>query len=215
MVTETPPLPQPSDDADGPGAQSKDRLTIRPIFLALILIGLFFGSGYVQDNFERYGAIAFLIFMITVLIAFLMAITSVLFLLVQLAMRRWRTAMSIAVALILFVGCFLARFEINLGIDIARFKIFKGHYVSALRGPTANAQSPMVLLWGFFGYFLTGEHYRMLVYDEADEIGAPDGSISGKTREAIQAKIYAQTISGCKITTRQLERHFYIVEVLC
>jgi hypothetical protein len=189
-----------------------DQFTVRPILIAVILLGLLFPLAYAANNFDGYPGTSILM----VLVAFVTAFVDLLLLFVRLAMGRWRASISVAVALILFSGCFLARFEILLAIDHVRFRMFRDHYVYALATvadpPSANGLK--VLHWGFWAHFLSGAFYRKLVYDELDEIGSSNGRLSPRVREAIRDAIQ-NSLSMCRTRVHRLEGHFYIVDVGC
>jgi hypothetical protein len=196
-------------DADPP---SRDHLTAGPIIIALVLSGLFFFSTYASNNFDRYGSIG----LFALFFAFVAVITNLVLLMIRLGKRRWRASISVAVALGILVVCFFTRNEILFGMDYIRFQVFRDHYVSALtRGADpASAKGPRVLNWGFWGYFLSGEIYRKLIYDETDEIITPDGLRSARIEQAIQATM-ENSIIHCKTSVRGVEGHFYLVDIAC
>src|SRR5262245_27627721 len=160
-----------------------DRFTALPIVIALLVVGLFFWLGYTSINFQSNEGLEILVLAIALGVVAADAVILVL----RLARRRWRAATSITIALILLIGCWLAKSEIYFQIDRMRFAMFRDHYVTALktRDP-ADVQSPKAIRWGFWGHFLSGEFYRRLVYDETDEIATVDLSRPGRARDAVQ-----------------------------
>jgi hypothetical protein len=110
----------------------------------------------------------------------------------------------------------LTRYEILFGIDWARFQIFRSYYITALGSDVdpASTKGPKILSWGFYGYFMTGEFYRKLVYDGANEIGTQNGSSSARIRQLIQGTM-ENSLSNCKTSVRQIEGHYYLVDIAC
>jgi hypothetical protein len=191
---------------------SRDRFTAGPILIALALSGLFFFSAYASNNFERYGAIG----LFALFFAFVTAVANLVLLTVRLVRRRWRASVSVAAALGILVVCSLTRYEILFEMDRVRFQVFRSHYVSVLTGGAdlASAKGPKILNWGFWGYFLSGEIYRKLVYDETDEIMTLDGLRSARIQQAIQSTM-ENSLSDCKTSVRGIEHHFYLVDIAC
>ncbi len=195
---------------DPSNARLGDRFTVAPLLIVFVLMGVFFFSAYASNNFEQYGYLAFL----SVLFALAAAAVNLILLTVRLARRRWQASISFAVPLFL-IACFLARHEVLFAIDRARFKIFRTHYVGALLLPAAqlDVKGLRIVQWGFWGYFISGAFYRILAYDEADDLGQSDATRSGPTLEAIRSTI--QGGNSCRVAARQVEPHFYIVDVGC
>ena len=194
----------PSNDHSG------DQFTVAPLLIVLVLMGVFFFSAYASNNFEQYGYLAFLSF----LLALAAAAASLIQMTVRLARRRWKASISFAAPLFVLIACFLARHEVLFAIDRARFKIFRTHYVDAL-SPAAqlDVNGLRIVQWGFWGHFISGEFYRILAYDEADDLGHSDARIAGRTLEAMRSSI--QGGNSCKVAARQVEPNFYIVDVGC
>jgi hypothetical protein len=201
-----------NDTDTPPNTPSRDRFTIGPILIVLVLAGVFFFSAYASNNFDRYGSIWFF----ALLFASMTAVVDFVLLMFRLGRRRWRASISLAAALGILVICFLARHEILFGIDWARFQIFRTHYIAALGSdadPTST-KGPRILSWGFYGYFMTGEFYRKLVYDGTDEIAIPDGLDSSRVRQVIQGTM-ENSLSNCKTFVRPIEGHYYLVDIAC
>jgi hypothetical protein len=210
MADQLDPAPNHADTASK--TPLKDRFTAGPILIALVLAGLFFFSTYASNNFDRYGSIWFF----ALLFAFVAAVANLVLMVIRLGKRRWRASISVAAALGILVVCFLARNEISFGIDVTRFQLFRSHYVSVLTGGVdpASVKGPRVLHWGFWGYFMSGEFYRKLVYDETEEIITRDGLRSARIQQAIQATM-ENSLSHCRPSVSRIEGHFYLVEIAC
>jgi hypothetical protein len=190
----------------------RDRFTVWPILIVLVLAGVFFFSAYASNNFDRYGGI----FLFALFFAFAATIANLVLLVIRIGRRRWRASISVAAALSILVVCFLARYEILFGIDWARFQIFRNHYIAALGSdadPTST-KGPRILNWGFYGYFISGEFYRKLVYDGTDEMGTLNGFESARVRQVIQGTM-ENSLSSCKPIVRQIEGHYYLVDIAC
>jgi glucan phosphoethanolaminetransferase (alkaline phosphatase superfamily) len=80
----------------------RDRFTISPILIVLVLAGVFFVSAYASNNFDRYGGIWFFA-LLFVLVA---ALADFVLLIIRLGRRRWRAAISLATALGILAVCF-------------------------------------------------------------------------------------------------------------
>jgi amino acid transporter len=189
-----------------------DRFKAGPILIVLVLAAVFFFSSYASDNFDSYGGIWFF----ALFFALVAAVANLVLLVIRLGRRRWRASISVAAALGILVICFLARDEILFGIDWARFQIFRTHYIAALESDAdpASTKGPRILTWGFYGYFMTGEFYRKLVYDGTDEIATPNGLDSSRVRQVIQGTM-ENSHSNCKPIVRQIEGHYYLVDIAC
>jgi hypothetical protein len=191
---------------------SRDRFTAGPVLIVLVLAGAFFFSTYASNNFDRYGNF----WLFALLLAFVAAVANLVLLMIRLCRRRWRASISVAAALGILVVCFLARYEILFGIDWARFQIFRTHYIAALGSdadPTST-KGPRILNWGFYGYFMTGEFYRKLVYDGTDEIATPKGFESTRVRQVVQGTM-ENSLSNCRPVVRRIEGHYYLVDIAC
>jgi hypothetical protein len=182
-----------------------DRFMVFPAVIAVILIALFSTTGYAAFNFEKYEVSNLFI----LVVSFALFISYSVLLVVRLLQRRWRTSASIAVALILLISSFLMLFEIELQIDRLRFYVFRDRYVrEATSGPDqTSGRQFKALRWG-----ANAGVYRLLIYDKTDALlSAP---LSAEMREAIKEKI-PTSLSPCNISARQLEGHFYLVQVGC
>jgi hypothetical protein len=189
----------------------RGRFTPTHAVIGLVLIGLFFASGYAYRNFERYG----LVNLFAVLACFVLIITELILLAVRIVRRRWRSSLSAAIAPGLLVIVFFARSEIFFVIDFARFLMFRDYYTSVLI-PAASA-SPVrssLLDWGFSGHFLTSTVYRKLAYDATDQVDRLDAQRSEQALDFVQA-VVEHPLSRCNTNARRIEGHFYLVEVIC
>jgi hypothetical protein len=204
--------------ADPSNAHSGDQFSVVPLVIVLVLMGVFFFSAYASNNFQQYGFLSFL----SVLFALVATAANLTLMTVRLARRRWDAAISFAAPLFVLIACFLVRHEVLFAIDRARFAIFRAHYVDALLLPSAqldvkglqlDVKGLRIVQWGFWGYFISGEFFRMLAYDEADGLGHSDARIAGRALDAMRSSV--QGGNSCSVAARQLEPHFYIVDIGC
>ena len=177
-----------------------DRFAALPILVAVTLSGAVITLGYTALNFERFDGLWILssVFSVVVFLGGLMLLG------ICLTRARWRSAVSVAFALALLLGCFLARSELYFQIDRMRFQMFKEHYVGLL---TPSTGEPTAFRWGRWVYFATGPIYRMLIHDPSDNIQ------SEKITALLAAEI--ENFSACDLSTRRLEGHFYSVVAAC
>ena len=192
-------------------AMAADRFTALPIVTALALIALFIGLSYAFTNFGFGNRIALLFI---ALASFSVLVVDLVLLGIYAVGRSWRKLVSIALALVLFIGCFYSRPAISFGIDRIRFELFKDYYVRILTPPPDSAGSwhLRALHWA---HFLSGTFYRQLVYDETDSIMIPDDPRSAKLRSEIYETIHGISPTLCQLSARHLEGHFYIIDVDC
>lgn len=190
---------------------ARDRFTVFPAAAALLLVGIYFASKYASNHFGRFGDWA----IFALLAGFVVAVGSLAICLVRLARRQLRKSVSYAIAIALIVGSFVARHEIFQQIDHLRFRAFHTYYVDKLVSPRdADGVRPVkALLWGFWGYFLSGEYYRILVYDEADEIG-DSATLPLRAQHAL-GQMSRVSVGSCRIGVRRIDGHFYLVEAAC
>src|ERR1044071_8727019 len=161
-----------------------DKFTIVPILVAIVLIGLSLAFGYSALNFERFDGL----WLLSLLLSCMAFLGGLVLLVVRLVRRQWRASTSLALALALLVGCFLARFELYFQIDRIRFQMFKEYYVGALTdGDVSSILEPRAMRWGLWVYFMTGPIYRELMYDPADKLAEPNGVEDARIQKLLES----------------------------
>jgi hypothetical protein len=187
-----------------------DRLTGYPLFVAIVLAALLLTFGYTALNFERLDWL----FLLTFAFSLLVFVVGLVLLAICLVRARWRSSISLVVALVLLAGCVMARFELYFQIDRIRFQVFKDYYVRVLAsGDSASAGKPTAFRWGLWVHFTTGPIYRLLIHDPSDDVARPGGMRSAGIQRVLEKQI--EDLPSCAFSTRRISEHFYSVVAAC
>jgi hypothetical protein len=187
-----------------------DRLTGYPFFVAIVLAALLLTFGYTALNFEQFDGL----FLLTLAFSLLIFVVGLVLLAICLVRARWRSSISLVVALVLLAGCVTARFELYFQVDRIRFQVFKDYYVHALRsGDSASAGEPTAFRWGLWVHFTTGPIYRLLIRDPSDDVARPAGMQSAAIQRVLEKQI--ENVPSCTFSTRWIAEHFYSVVAAC
>ena len=145
--------------------------------------------------------------------------------------RRWRTAATILVSVVLVTAAFELPMQLGLTPDwvssLARFE-YRRHSYIAEAAALPNADSPHLKIWnwGVTGGAVGGHIVRLLVYDDSGQIALQPPAWSPEWRSSAEAaskgtefwriqyfdKFKPGELYEDHIDVRRLDGHFYLVE---
>jgi len=176
----------------------------------MVLAALLLTFGYTALNFEQLDWL----FLLTFAFSLLVFVIGLVLLAICLVRARWRSSISLVVALVLLAGCVTARFELYFQIDRIRFQVFKAYYIRVLTsGDSASAGEPTAFRWGLWAHFTTGPIYRLLIRDPSDNVARPAGMQSAGIQRVLEKHI--ENLPSCTFSTRWIAEHVYSVVAAC
>ena len=187
-----------------------DRLTEYPLLVAMVLAALLLTFGYTALNFEQLDWL----FLLTFAFSLLVFVIGLVLLAICLVRARWRSSISLVVAIVLLAGCVIARFELYFQIDRIRFQVFKDYYTRVLAPDDSNSARELTAFrWGLWVHFTTGPIYRLLIHDLSDDVARPGGMQSAGIQRVLEKQI--ENLPSCTFSTRRIAEHIYSVVAAC
>jgi hypothetical protein len=208
-------MPRRSGGEHQAGVAGSDRFSV-VYFACVALVFLLFAAGADLDRiFNLRHWLAPLVFIpaLAVLIGWTMVLIR------NVALRRWRRVVSVAVAPLAAHLLLSAAGVAGVNSQRIRFEIGRRTYLAQIAKLEPSGEPRLLLFdWGQTGGLGTTSWIETLVYDEADEISLPPQQLSPAWRERAGKRCPGTPMCALlwpyaakTIVVRKIEGHFYLM----